>query len=95
LKEYRAEQKEEGELLVVDVLPLNHLHIGGSSVIGWCACVVGAMLRLEELAFIKALSTLESSLGARESYGSWQQEDPCGHQGGVTVNGACFYVDIF
>jgi hypothetical protein len=61
LKQYHTAQKEEGELLVVDVLPLNHLRFGGSSVIGWCACAVGAMLRLEELAFIKALSTLELS----------------------------------
>jgi len=70
LKEYCTEQKEEGELLVV--LPLNHLRIGGSSVIGWCACAVGAMLRLEELAFIKALSTLElSSVFLRELGKLW------------------------
>ena len=59
--ECHTEQNEEGELIFVNVLPLNHLHIGGSSAIGQCARAVEAMLRLEELDFIKALSTLELS----------------------------------
>lgn len=61
MKECRTEQKEEGELLFVGVVPLTHLRIEGSSAIERCALAIGEMLRVEELASIKVMSTLERS----------------------------------
>jgi hypothetical protein len=61
LKECHTEQKEEGELLFVGVIPLTHLQIGGSSAIERCALAIGEMLRVGELASIKTMSTLERS----------------------------------
>ena len=46
-------------MLIVGVLPLTHLRNGGSSVRGRCAPAVGAMLKKEELDFIKAISILD------------------------------------
>jgi len=67
------------------VLPLTHLQIKGGSVRvrGSCVRAVTAVLRQEELAFIKAVQRSDFpilSSAAEESSGGWQEEGPCGLQ---------------
>ena len=55
-------ERGEGELLFFQCATLTHSRKGRSSVRGMCAPAVGSLLRQEELAFIKAASTLDLSL---------------------------------